>query len=204
MTSPFFYPYCLQLMIWPILILVSLALSCRGSDSGEVGPEGASDGAALDSRTVKTAPDGDVFIPNGCVEVSYVVDGDTFHYRDPKGGKDIKVRMLGINTREEGQTCYETGRNALASLLRGKYVRLERDPSADNLDQYDRELRYVTPCESDDTGSINIQMIRGGWACVLENWVDGLELEGALRAAQNTASQKRPGCWRDNPRFCSQ
>lgn len=190
-------------MIWPLWIIVSLALGCGGSSRKEGKKEEVSDASGGDAGSVNTQPDGDVFIPEGCVEVSRVIDGDTFDYRN-ENGEDIRVRMLGINTRESGQTCFETARNALSSLIRGKYIRLARDKNADNKDQYGRELRYVTPCESTEMGETNLQMVQGGWACVYEYWVDGLALEDSLREAQGEASRNRSGCWEDNSRFCSQ
>lgn len=190
-------------MIWPIWIVVSLALSCGVISRRDGKKPEVTDASVGDAGSVNSQPDGDVFIPEGCVEVSRVIDGDTFDYRNGNG-EDIRVRMLGINTRESGQTCYETGRNALSSLIRGKYIRLARDENADNKDQYGRELRYVTLCESTEMGATNLQMVRGGWGCVNEYWVEGLALEDALRDAQSEASRNRSGCWEDNSRFCSQ
>jgi endonuclease YncB( thermonuclease family) len=182
-------------------ILLPIALvGCLGTKRGDGEDDGGPDGSTGDSGT--TPPDGDVFIPEGCIAVSRVIDGDTFAYVNPQG-EEIRVRLLGINTPERGEACHETGRNALSSLIGGRIIRIDGDDNADNVDIYDRELRYVSLCGSTDIGEINLQMVEGGWACVFDAFVDGLMLEAALRAAERDAASAQAGCWEDNSRFCN-
>lgn len=181
-------------------ILIPMALAgCLGTKRGK--DEESPDGSVKDSGTVP--PDEGVIIPEGCVEVSRVIDGDTFEYVD-LAGQEIRVRMLGINTPEEGETCYGTGRNALSSLIGGRIVSLIGDDNTADLDKYGRELRYVSLCGSTEIGEVNLQMVRGGWACVFEYFAEGLKLEAALRAAEGDAANDSSGCWKDHSGYCDE
>lgn len=74
------------------------------------------------------------------VEVSWIIDGDTFRTKDDK-----KIRVIGINTPEVNKEKIEPyGREAqkfAIDLLKNKKVYLEKDVS--DKDQYGRLLRHV-------------------------------------------------------------
>lgn len=98
-------------------------------------------------------------------KVVKVVDGDTIDiYKD---GKNVKVRLIGIDTpetvdpRRQAQ-CF--GREASAEahrLLDGSMVAIETDPSQDAYDKYGRLLAYVF---LQDGTMVNQQMIAEGYA----------------------------------------
>lgn len=85
--------------------------------------------------------------------VSEVIDGDTFKTKDGK-----TIRLIGINSPEIGEKCYQEAKDKLNELIYKKKIRLERD--AGNKDNYGRLLRYVY---ADDV-FINSEMIRLGLA----------------------------------------
>ncbi len=68
--------------------------------------------------------------------VTEVVDGDTITIA---GG--ARVRLLGINAPERGETGYEPPKNLLKQLILNKEVTLEQDGK--NTDVYGRLLRHV-------------------------------------------------------------
>jgi|GEM_PF-927493 len=68
--------------------------------------------------------------------VTRVIDGDTFELSNGE-----KVRMICIDTPEQGEEGYEEAKAYLESLVLNKIVRLEKDVS--EKDKYNRLLRYV-------------------------------------------------------------
>ena len=104
--------------------------------------------------------------------VTRVVDGDTIKVRS-RGFEDT-VRLIGIDTPEtrdpsEPVQCFgpEASARARRLLPPGRSVRLVTDDTQDTRDRYGRLLAYVyTPGTSGPTGSVNHQMVRGGYARV--------------------------------------
>ena len=92
---------------------------------------------------------------NITVNVSKVIDGDTIELKTGE-----RVRLLGINTPEMGQPCYEEATNRLKELIEGKQIRLESDVV--DKDQYERLLRHVFI----DNTFVNLVMVREGYAHV--------------------------------------
>ena len=68
--------------------------------------------------------------------VTNVVDGDTFVL-----GSGETVRLICVDTPEQGESGYEEAKDFLSFLVLGREVRLEKDVS--ERDQYGRLLRYV-------------------------------------------------------------
>lgn len=85
--------------------------------------------------------------------VSEVIDGDTFKTVDGK-----VIRLIGINSPEVGEKCYQEAKDELKEIIYKKKITLERD--ADNKDVYGRLLRYVY---ADDL-FVNSEMVRLGLA----------------------------------------
>lgn len=83
----------------------------------------------------------------GLYTVARFVDGDTIVV--DMNGKDESVRMIGVDTPETHKPntpvqCYGPAASAYTKNLIGKQkVRLEADPTNQNLDRYNRLLRYV-------------------------------------------------------------
>jgi micrococcal nuclease len=107
--------------------------------------------------------------------VSRVIDGDTIELQG-----NIEVRLLGINTLEEGQPYYQESTNRLKELVEGKIVVLESD--VQDKDQYGRLLRYVFI----DGVFANLQMLKEGYATVYIIRPN-TKYEASLRNAENEA-----------------
>ena len=89
--------------------------------------------------------------------VTRVVDGDTFVVS--RYGKEIPVRLIGIDAPEEGLCFAEEGKQALQDII-GSSVELHMDDSQNAYDQYGRILAYAY---SDDV-FVNEEMVRNGYA----------------------------------------
>src|SRR3989338_4462451 len=68
--------------------------------------------------------------------VTEIIDGDTFVI-----GNGETVRLICVDTPEQGESGYEEAKDFLSFLVLGREVRLEKDVS--EMDQYGRLLRYV-------------------------------------------------------------
>ncbi|MDA2922907.1 thermonuclease family protein [Patescibacteria group bacterium AH-259-L07] len=89
-----------------------------------------------------------------------VIDGDTI-----KVNGTMRVRLIGIDAPEAGECYYEDSKNALASLISGEYVRLEKD--VDAVDDRGRLLRYVFLPSQDLMENdifVNAYLLRRGFA----------------------------------------
>jgi len=97
-----------------------------------------------------------------------VTDGDTLRVR--AGGREVRVRLLGIDTpetRRPGVAVECGGKNATASMKRlvfvggrGRRVTLSGDPTQNRVDRYGRRLAYVTTVR----GDVGAAQLRAGWA----------------------------------------
>lgn len=95
--------------------------------------------------------------------VNNVIDGDTIRVNGT-----MRVRLIGIDAPETGECYYEESKNALANLINGEYVRLERD--VDAVDDHGRLLRYVFLPSDDlmeDDIFVNDYLLRRGFAKTL-------------------------------------
>lgn len=108
-----------------------------------------------------------VIIPtsaNGAT-VDYVVDGDTIRLRS-----GVYVRLIGIDTPEEGECGYRAAKRQLNRWVGGD-VRLVNPAGVDDRDGYGRLLRYVH-----DTGrDTGLGLIRRGLAKARYDGRDGYD-----------------------------
>jgi len=92
-----------------------------------------------------------------------IVDGDTIDVS--VDGTKHRIRVLGIDTPEvfDGIECGgKQASKAMKSLLHiGDLVVLKRDSSQDDIDRYDRLLRYVF---NDSATDIGLSLVKKGWA----------------------------------------
>jgi len=120
--------------------------------------------------------------------VAYVHDGDTLFLQDGR-----KVRLLGVDTPEIGDTaeCYGDEATALlrSMLPEGAHLRVLAD--VQRLDRYGRSLLFLW---TDDGASVNLTLLEQGAAeaVVLEpNVLFASELE----AAEDRAQAAGAGMW---------
>jgi len=116
-------------------------------------------------------------------QVTRVVDGDTIYLSAP--GRDIKVRMVGIDAPELNQPYGAEARDALTQMVKGKTVRV----IAEDRDRYGRIVGRVFLGNLD----VNLAMIRQGYAWVYRNYTTDQNLYSAETEAQNS----RRGLWAD-------
>ncbi len=121
--------------------------------------------------------------------VAYVVDGDTIVL----AGEE-RVRLLGIDTPEQGECYYEEASAYTRELLAGRTVRLEAD--ATDRDKYDRLLRhvFVTVAPAVPEVHLNLRLVEEGYAVVLPIPPDRQYRE-ELAAAQAAAKAAGKGRW---------
>jgi micrococcal nuclease len=127
------------------------------------------------------------------VPVVRVVDGDTFHVL--RHGRDVTIRLIGIDTPEVGWyggevECYGARAGLfLRNLLDGERVRLEFD--VERIDPYQRTLAYAY---LGDGRMINRLLVRRGFAEV-SIFEPNDRYEPQLRAAEQAARGEAAGLW---------
>lgn len=130
-----------------------------------------------------------------------VVDGDTIEIT--KDGKEIKVRLIGIDTPEvvdPRKPVYCFGQEASRqthALLDGKSVMIETDQSQDTYDKYRRLLAYIF---LPDGTFINEYMIAQGYA---HEYTYDLpyKYQAEFKAAERSARESQKGLW--SPETCN-
>jgi endonuclease YncB( thermonuclease family) len=147
-----------------------------------------------------------------------VADGDTLFVRI--GNSVRTVRLIGIDAPEKShprrgrEFLADEATQHLATLCRGKIVRLERD--REDLDRHGRLLRYVFLSESPETPSplrrgepapggklsrpedevlVNLEMVRRGYARTIRRFP--FSRAAAFLEAEDEARREGRGLWRD-------
>ena len=128
--------------------------------------------------------------------VDRVVDGDTIDVRLGSGAVK-RVRLLGIDTPEVYGTVECGGPEASAwtkhYLPVGTRVKLESDPSQSLVDQYGRQLRYVTKLANGV--DVNRRLVAKGWATLFVWEDDPFQRVGSYRKALHKAQDADRGIW---------
>lgn len=127
--------------------------------------------------------------------VSRVVDGDTLVVS--RGGKDEKVRLIGVDTPESVDPrkpvqCFGAEASRYAkSLLEGRSVRLEADASQGERDRYGRLLAYVF---LEDGTNVNLELVRQGYAHEYTYRLP-YRYQAEFKAAEREAREAARGLW---------
>jgi micrococcal nuclease len=129
------------------------------------------------------------------LEVSKVVDGDTFWVINSRG-KEEKIRLIGVNTpevRNTGRTQVEYfGKEAsdfVKALLTGRRVRLEYDVG--RYDRYKRTLAYVY---LEDGTFLNALLVKEGYANVA-TYQPNVKYVDLFIKLEREARDKAKGLW---------
>jgi micrococcal nuclease len=129
------------------------------------------------------------FTQNGVV--TRVVDGDTIDVR-LDGGKNERVRLIGIDAAERG-TCFSSQATERArQLALSKPVVLRGDRTQDTRDRYGRLLAYVWLPGGRDLG---YQLVAGGYAKVYV-YSSPFQRLPAYETAESRARSSAVGRWK--------
>lgn len=135
------------------------------------------------------------------VKVVSVVDGDTIKVLID--GTTKTVRLIGIDTpetvdpRKPVQCFGKEASDKTKTILSGKMVRLESDPTQGDLDKYQRLLRYVY---LDDGTFFNKLLIQQGYAHEYTYEIP-YEYQAKFKIAERTAREAQLGLW--SPTTCN-
>lgn len=128
--------------------------------------------------------------------VHYVLDGDTVQVTTD-GGRDVRVRLLGISAPEiphpgKPGECYgdESTRRLEKLLPAGTRVVLITDPTQDDLDNYGRWLRYLEVAGRD----VGRAQIRSG-AATARDRADLVSRLSSYQRAEVRARMDDAGMW---------
>lgn len=116
------------------------------------------------------------------LRVIRVIDGDTIVVSDNE-----RIRLLGINAPEKGESYSEEATEMLQDLVDEKEIRLERDRT--DKDKYGRLLRYVYV----DDVFVNLQLLRNGYAVLDVEYP--LIYEKEFEDAEEFAKSNKLGLW---------
>lgn len=186
-----------------ILIFLGVMLLAAAYRLDEIQPAGTPQTAASYSVTTATTSAAStssstaqeaVLLPYSVVRV---VDGDTVVVW--KAEKTLTVRVIGLDTPEvvdprKPVQCFGIEASDHAKeLLNGKSVRLEMDPSQDELDKYGRTLAYIFM--SDGTNFAE-RMIAEGFAHEYTYRLP-YKYQDSFKAAERRAREEKLGLWAD-------
>jgi micrococcal nuclease len=128
--------------------------------------------------------------------VTYVLDGDTVEVTT-RGSRTVRVRFLGISAPEiphpgKAGECYgyPATRSLKQLLPAGTHVALVSDPTQDDVDAYDRWLRYVEA----DGRDIGRAQIRSGSA-VARDSSDPVARLATYERVEAQARERGAGMW---------
>ncbi len=154
-----------RVFIWPLFVLLVVSLFF------------AVEYFLFKQQKDSTAPTKSVITEVG--QVKFVYDGDTLLLANGE-----KVRLLGIDTPEEGERCFEEAKKYLLNLVLKKEVMLKAGDQ--DRDKYGRLLRWVFI----DGQNVNLSLLEKGLARVYyglprsSNFSDLVEIERQARASK--------------------
>lgn len=134
---------------------------------------------------------------DGPYKVQKVVDGDTFYIK--QDGKDVKVRLIGVDAPESVAPEYSGKENTkegdkaakyLKDLIDGRNVYLEYD--LDTYDQYGRLLAYVY--KSDQETMVQRLLLSEGYAAVV-TYQPNVKYADEFLKLQRQAREEGKGFW---------
>jgi micrococcal nuclease len=179
-----------------VLAVVFVAATLLGACTA---PKSSSD-APLQANTTSGAPTG----PKNAAETGWlvkrVVDGDTIVVVGPSG--EQKVRFAGIDTPETVKAntavqCYgPEASQETHTLLTGKSVLLESDPTQPTYDQYGRRLAHVWLTTSSGAPGLQVSwyLVRNGYARA-RTYGTRTSWQSEYESAQRAAKAAGAGFW---------
>lgn len=130
--------------------------------------------------------------------VTRVVDGDTLDVRPAVGGKETRVRLLGVDapelhSRETGRADHwaHEARRYAESRAGGKAITLRLEQT-ETRDRYSRLLAHVYVSDSDH---LNLGLVRDGQAYADRRFSHSMRHQ--FERAENEARRARRGLWKE-------
>ena len=140
-----------KFLLLTFIIAGIILAACDGNDTQSGGNTESGNPPPSAPQPTELRPQRPEDLPT--VRVDRVIDGDTV---EVSGGR--RVRLIGINTPEQGEYLYDEATAFTRDLLEGKDVGLE--PGAETVDQFGRELHYVWIGDA----MANYEIVRAGFA----------------------------------------
>jgi len=193
------------------LIILSIAFNSSPDTQKDLLTETKNKQAIVATSSQKTTPpiqtdsipqSANTVEKNDLLKVTSVVDGDTIKVLI--NGATKTIRLIGIDTpetvdpRKPVQCFGQEASDKTKEILLNKNVRLESDPTQEDLDKYQRLLRYVF---LEDGTFFNKYMIEQGYAYEYTYSVP-YEYQAEFKAAQKSAQDNLRGLWA--PNVCSE
>lgn len=131
-----------------------------------------------------------------------VFDGDTISVQ--RNGVLEKIRLIGVDTpetkdpRKPVQCFGEEASRYTHTLLDGRQVRIEIDPTQGERDRYDRILAYVW---RDDGLMINKSLVEEGYAHEYTYQDNAYKYQNEFRTGEASAQDRQKGLW--SPDTCN-
>lgn len=120
-------------------------------------------------------------------QVVSVTDGDTIKVLDP-AGRQVKVRLYGIDTPEKKQAFGQAATKHTANMIAGKVVEIEEVGK----DRYGRIVGIVLIGGK----NVNQELVRDGYAWVYKQYCKKPECQ-EWQALEQVAKASRLGLWHD-------
>ena len=130
-------------------------------------------------------------LPSTCLswpaKVVSVADGDTIKVL--RDGRQVKVRLYGIDSPEKGQAFGQQAQGLTAALVAGRQVDVEQK----DVDRYGRIVGLVEV----NGQSLNELIIQNGYAWVFAEYCNEKFCDDWVRL-EGTARQQKKGMWQDS------
>ena len=130
-------------------------------------------------------------VDDGTYSLLYVIDGDTIKIEYE--GKPERVRLLRIDTPEEGKPGREESMAALKALVGSGPVRLEFEKPGE--EERGPRLRQLLAYVFVGDLNVNVEMVRLGWSRFWTKYGRG-RLAEEFGAAEREAREAKRGMWR--------
>jgi len=154
----------LTILLLILTIIVALAGCTSQNTDQNINQDANKNGSSGQSSLQNSTPNSNVnsnHQTNSRYEATglcyHVVDGDTI---DVEGVG--RVRLVGVNTPERGESGYQSATNFVKSMVEGKVVGLDID-DAKHYDKYDRTLAVVYI----DDINLNQELLKRGYAEIM-------------------------------------
>ncbi len=161
--------------------VIMLAVSSESPQGQSIKEQSNTGAETVNESAPPLAPKVD--IPVGTYTVTSVVDGDTLKVSSGK-----VVRLIGIDSPENGAPYYAEAKNKLTELVLNKQIRFEKDVS--ETDRYGRLLWYLWVGDL----FVNLEMVRQGYA-VAYTYPPDVKHSEEFVAAEKEARDNKRGLW---------